>query len=91
MTDYEESIFIIYLGAKNLYGWAISNYLPRGGFEWLSQEQIKNFNVDSVSKNNFDGYILEIDLEYSDELHDFHNDYPLAPEKLEINNNMLSK
>ena len=91
MTDYEESIFIIYLEAKNLYGWAISNYLPRGGFEWLSQEQIKNFNVNLVSKNNFDGYILEVDLEYSDELHDFHNDYPLAPEKLEINNNMLSK
>ena len=91
MTDYEESIFIIYLGAKNLCGWAISNYLPRGGFEGLSQEQIKNFNVNSVSKNSFDGYILEVDLEYSDELHDFHNDYPLAPEKLEINNNMLSK
>ena len=35
-----------------------------------------------------DGYILEVDLEYSDEL---HNDYPLAPEKLEISDDMLSK
>ena len=31
--------------------------------------------------NSSTGYILEIDLEYSKELHDLHNDYPLAPEK----------
>ena len=40
-----------------------------------------------VCENSFDGYILEDDLEYPDELHDLHNDYPLAPEK----NDMLSK
>ena len=31
------------------------------------------------------GCILEADLEYSDELHDVHNDYPLAPESIEVN------
>ena len=42
-------------------------------------------------KNNSpDGCILEVDLEYSDELHELHNDYPLAPEKLKIRYNMLS-
>ena len=79
MTDYdssEKNIFIIYLEANNLYGWAISNYLPYGEFEWLSQEEIQNFDVNSISKNSFAGYILEFDLEYPDELHDFHNDYP---------------
>ena len=40
-----------------------------------------------VCENSFDGYILEDDLEYPVELHDLHNDYPLAPEK----NDMLSK
>ena len=40
-----------------------------------------------VCENSFDGYILEDDLEYPDELYDLHNDYPLAPEK----NGMLSK
>ena len=34
--------------------------------------------------------MLEIDLEYPSELHDSHNDYPLAPENLEISQNMLS-
>ena len=40
MTDYdsrEESIYIIYLEANNLYGWAMSQYLPYGGFKWLNK------------------------------------------------------
>ena len=49
-----------------------------------------NFDVNSVSKNNLYGYILEVDLEYPDELHNLHNDCPLAAEKLEITYDMLS-
>ena len=33
---------------------------------------------------------MEVDLKYSNELYELHNDYPLAPEKLEITNDMLS-
>ena len=46
--------------------------------------------LNSIEKNNSDGYILEDDLEYPDKLHELHNDYSLAPEKLEISHNMLS-
>ena len=43
-----------------------------------------------MKKNSSIGCILEVDLEYPAELHELHNDYPLAPEKLEISHNMLS-
>ena len=47
-------------------------------------------DVNWISKKNPVGYILEVDLEYPDELHLLHNDYPLAPEKLAIPYDMLS-
>ena len=47
--------------------------------------------MNSIRENSFVGYILEADLEYPNELHNLYNDYPLAPEKLEITQNMLSK
>ena len=72
---------IIYWDANNLYGWAMIQDLPYGGFKFLSEKQIKSFNLDSIAENSLIGYILEIDLEYCKELHDSHNDYPLCPEK----------
>ena len=57
-------------------------YLPYGGFKRLNKEEINDFCLNSISKNSSVGYILEVDLEYPRESHDFHNDFPLAPEKL---------
>ena len=93
MTDYdssEESIYIIYLDANNLYGWGMSQYLTYGAFRWLNQKEIDKFDTNWIKENSSNAYILEVDLEYSDELHDFHNDYLLAPKKLKISNDMLS-
>ena len=87
----EESKYIALLDADNMYGWAMSPYLPHIGFKWLNQKEISDFCLNSIGKNSPIDYILEADLEYPDELHDLHNDYPLAPEKLEISQNMLSK
>ena len=67
----------------------MSQCLPYGGIKLLSQEEIKNFDVDSISGNTSDGYILEVHLEYPVELYKLYDDYPLAPENLEISNDML--
>ena len=73
---------------NNLYGWSVSEYLPYGEFEWL--ENIAGFNVMTINEKGDIGYILKVDLEYPKELHELHNDYPLAPEKLAVSNDMLS-
>ena len=79
---------IPYLDMNNLYGWVMSGYLPYGGFKWL--KNVDNFDVNSISGNTPMGYILEVDLEYPDELHVLHGYYPLAPEKHVIPYEMLS-
>ena len=84
------SEFIIYLDATNLSSSAMSHYFSYSGFKWLYQKEIDKLLLNSTGENSSDGYILEVDLKYPDELHELHNDYPLAPEKLEISHNMLS-
>ena len=64
---------------NNLYGWVMSEYLPYEGLKWL--KIYDNFYVISVNEKSSIGYLLEVDFEYSDELHELNNDYPLAPEK----------
>ena len=82
MKDYDPkqpSTFINYLDINNLYGWAMSDYLPYSEFKWL--KNVDEFDVMSVSEKNEIEYFLVVDLEYPDELHNLHNDYLLAPGK----------
>ena len=69
----KEKKSIIYWDANNLYGWGMSNLLPYGEFNWLSEKEINKLDLDSIRKNTSIGYFLEVDLEYSSKLHDFHN------------------
>ena len=71
------------------YGWGLSKYLPYGGFKSL--KNIDGFDMMSVIEKGSTGYFLEVDRESPDELHELHNDYPLAPEKLAVSIDMLSK
>ena len=92
MNDYDpkkQSAFLSYLDMNNLYGWAMIEYLPYEGFKWL--KNVDEFDVMSISEKSPIGYFLEVDLEYSDKLHELHNDYPLAPEKPAVSSDMLSK
>ena len=76
--------FLIYLDANNLYGWAMSQKLPVHSFKWMTNQEIENiFNNQIVQVWEKTPCILEVDLEYPEELHDHHNDYPLCPERVE--------
>ena len=78
------SKYIQYLDANNLYGWAMSEKMPYKDFKWVSVESDQP-PLEKITSDGDLGYILEVDLEYPNELHDLHNDYPLAPETMEIN------
>ena len=67
----------------------MSEYLSYGGYKWL--KNVDEFDVMSISEKSPIGYFLKVDLEYPDELHELHNDYPLAPEKLAVSSDMLLK
>ena len=93
MKEYDKntpSKYIMYLDANNLYGWAMSQYLPTGGFKWMTEKQINDIDLAKYKEDSDKGIILEVDLEYPKELHKLHNDYPLAPEKIKVTNDMLS-
>ena len=72
-----DSKFISYLDANNLYGWAMSKQLPTSGFEWMTDDELDDWKHLSC--------FLEVDLEYPKDLHELHN-YPLAPERAKIGN-----
>ena len=84
----EESSYIQYLDANNLYGWAMSNKLPVNGFKWLDSDKINEINEDFIKNSNENynkGYILEVDIKYPKRLHKLHSDLPFLPERMEIN------
>ena len=87
----KENTVIMYWDAYNLYGWGMNQPLPYSDFNFLTKKEINEFCSDCISENSPIGYILEVDLEYCKELHNSHSDCPLAPAKIEINSNMLSK
>ncbi|XP_072400815.1 uncharacterized protein [Diabrotica undecimpunctata] len=74
--------YILYLDATNLYGYAMSQFLPHGDFRWLDDVEITHFDCLSVDDESPKGYVLEVDLAYPETLHDFHNDLPFCPENL---------
>ena len=70
----------MYLDDNNLYGWAMSQPLPTGGFQWAKECERLAQSIPEHSTVSSEGFILEVDLEYPSELHKEHNEYPLAPE-----------
>ena len=88
MKDYDknkESSYIQYWDVNNLYGWAMSQKLPVNNFEWI--KDTSQFNEDFMKNHNEEsdeGYFLEVDYQYLENLHKPHNDLPFLPERMKI-------
>ena len=83
----QESKHAIYLDANNLYGYAMSQFLPASCLKWIHP---KEFDLNIYTSNSSKWCVFEVDLEYPKELKELHNDYLLAPDKIEIKRELLS-
>ena len=84
-NENEESSYIQYLDANNLYGWAMSQKLLVNNFKWV--EDTSKINEDFIKnyyENSKKGYTLEVDVKYPKKLHDLHSDLPFLPKRIKI-------
>jgi len=94
---------LLYVDENNQYGKSMMLPLPYKDFEWLDEGEIpvsendddnmrmiKELTACSNIEEDHQGYILEVDMDYPDELHDKHNSYPLLPERIEIQGEQYS-
>ena len=87
--DKKDDSYIVYLDANNLYGHAMSQYLPTGDFKWNEEK----WNTDRILKLKDDsdiGYLFDVDVSYPEELHDYLNQYSPLPENMIIKKNYLN-
>ena len=78
----EPTRYLQYLDADNLYGWAMSQPLPARGFKWVD---VKPDEISKLVNSSQKGYILEVDVRYPRELHDYDNDLPFMCGRMVIN------
>ena len=79
--------YLQYLDSNNIYGWAMSQPLPTGGFHWVEYDEGKDLKsiINKVAKREDRGYLPEVDVAYPRKLHDYHNDLPFMCAKMKIN------
>ena len=79
----EESSYIQYLDANNLYGWAISKKIPVNGFKWIENNEITEEFIKNYNESDNKDYIL--DVKYLKRLHELYSNLPFLSERMEIN------
>ena len=77
----KKNMFLQYLYASNLYGYATIQKLPLGGYKWGNVSIFTNDFVKNYDINSDKGYLLEVDVEYPIKLRNAHEDLPFLPER----------
>ena len=80
----EKSIYLQYLDANSLYGWAMVHNLPTHRSKWKEGEDFNPEKIDKPIKKDKRGYLLEVDVEYPKELRKNHNERPFLMERMKI-------
>ena len=84
----EDNSFLQYLDTNNLYGWAMSQLHPTGGFNWVDDDDVSKLTpgeIAGLAEDDSKGYLLEVDVRYPKELHNLHNNFPFMCKKKKIN------
>ena len=88
MKDYDEnsqSSYLKYWDVNNLYGWAMSQKLPVNKFEWVAEtSQFNEYFIKNYNEKSDEGYLLEVDVQCPEKLHEVHNDLPFLPERMKL-------
>lgn len=74
----EQDNHLLYIDCNNLYGYAMCGYLPCSDFKFMNSKDIDDLCIQQIPNDSQYGYILEVDLEYPEQLHDLHNDLPFC-------------
>ena len=69
----------------------MSQALPTGGFKLVEECNRLAASTGEHAADSSEGYILEVDLEYTEELHKAHNVYLLATEHLVVQKEWMSE
>ena len=80
----EKSIYLQYLDANHLSGWAMVQNLPTHEFKWENGEDFTPEKIDELVKKDKKEYLLEVDVKYPKELHENHNELPFLKERIKI-------
>ena len=91
----DENKQILYIDANNLYGWAMSQYLPTGEFKKLqlpenySQDQLVEDLLQIPDDNEY-GYFIDCDLEYPVEIKEKTKNFPFCPYQTKADSDLFS-
>jgi hypothetical protein len=81
--------YLMYWDANNLYGWAMSQYLPYKNISLNNEIEIET--ILKTADDSDVGYIVECDLEFPEEIQDKLKEFPPCPETLAPTKDMLSQ
>ena len=91
LVEAEMGVDMLYVDANNLYGNALSQKLPYGGWRELTREEIESMDPATMDLDGDKGYLFVVDLNYPPHVQDASVDLPYAPQRMTVTKEMLTE